>query len=253
MRKQTENLLISGSFLLVVLALIVFVARAPQRALDVGIEIGGWIFFILQALYHRWESLALLFQRAIFFITNPETYWNFSSEFRLKADRESTLKLVCDVIEYYFPDPNIKIDLLSRSFMRIFAQGRIFEATWQEDSEGLGVLFLRTHDMPVTFRSSLSILEDQLSPMLSRIEAALNPEEKRYYLGVEFKGRNPYYGLFVKRLAPKDVDSFTVTIKVNASSVKIDKERLVVSALTVPDLRRQASDYLVLSARGLPQ
>jgi len=207
-----------------------------------GTVILGWLLFAIQLTMSHSETIYLLVKKIWFNIINPDCLWNMQVVFEGSYER-----MALNRIEEALRTRNKKIsNILTVSNVRkIFTLGSVrFEVTVDEQK---GTIYFSIHDMEVSFRRSKKLIENELSALFETMQMVLKPDAGQYGLNVEFKGINPYFGFFVRRLSAEDVQRFHVTFKVENDSVAVTKDSIEINTDSLQHLRVLSTHYLSLS------
>ena len=97
-----------------------------------------------------------------------------------------------------------------------------------------GTLHVQVADQTVSYRESQKIIQEQLLPIIERIEHALPSARRRYALTAHFgTGDNPYLSIYLRRIDRSLISSFQcsynltpsqITVSVNLESINVVAE-----------------------------
>lgn len=207
-----------------------------------GTVILGWILFAIQMTMSHYEKIYLWVKRLWFEIINPDCIWNMQVVFEGSYDRNSL-----ELIEDAFRSKHINVrNIISLSNVRkIFSLGSLrFEVSVDEQE---GQIYFSIHDMEVSFRRSKKLIETELAQIFETMQLTLKPDLGQFGLIIEFKGYNPYFGFFVRRLNANDVQNFHIAFKVENDRVAVTKNSIEINTDSLQQLRILSTRYLTLS------
>lgn len=202
----------------------------------------GWMLFVSNLTYNNSEKFYLFLQRIWFNIFNPECIWNLTISYKGNYNRD-ILKKIESVI--FHQNQNIKITKLSNTRKLYRLSTFMFEVFINEED---GDVHFFLNDLEVSYRRSKIIIEKELSTLFEKIKLKIKPDDEYFGLNIEFKGANPYFGFFVRRLNTSNVDSFNVIFKVDNDRVFISKESIKINADSFNRLTALSKNYLTLSS-----
>ncbi|MBO8169304.1 MAG: hypothetical protein H0Z35_09000 [Thermoanaerobacteraceae bacterium] len=218
-----------------------YVVYKPEEFLIQGPLILGWVLFTLQFTYNNSEKFYLLIQRIVFNIKNPDCIWNMEVQMTGDFDREIFKKI--DEL-FYSKDQNLKIYDISNT-RKIYKLSTIsFEISVKEDE---GTINISVQDLEVSYRRAKNIIDKELAKIFENLQLSLKPDNNSFGLHVEFKGFNPYFGFFIRRLNASTISSFNITIKIEEDCVAVYKNSIDISTKSFQSLNNLSKDYLAFS------
>lgn len=206
-----------------------------------GTIIIGWLLFALQLTWNKSEFFYLKVKSIWFIIKNPECIWNLHVEYYGEFD-----ETVFDKLDSLFTKGihEIKITQLSKS-RKIYRVGTLsFEVVFFHDN-----VSVRLQDLEVSYRRSKTIIENELNSIFEGITKTLKEDNTKYFLNVNFKEFNPYFGFFIRRLNSREISTFNVKLNVDSEKVTIGKEKIEIYTNSLSKLQTLSKDYLTLSPR----
>lgn len=226
-----------------VIVMAVYLYRAPNNFLINIPLILGWVLFLFQITWDKSERFYIWWKRLVFIIKNPESIWNMRITFKGYYERN-----IFNKIDNIFSSQSKKLSITSLSNTRkLYRLSSIsFEVVLRED---LSEIDFMIHDLEVSYRRSKQIIERELAHIFEIIQMDLKPDSGNYHLNIEFKGLNPYFGFFVRRLNISDVNGFNVTFKVESDQITVSKRGIEINTRTIQNLNTLSKDYLALSPR----
>lgn len=230
-------------WVVITILLTVFLIKQPDELLINVPLVLGWILFLLQLTWAKSEKFYLYWKRFIFNLKNPESLWNMRVTFQGDYDR-TYFKKIDDLFYQYNKD--IHITLISNT-RKLYRVGSIsFEVSINENQ---GEVNFTIHDLEVSYRRSKNIIEKELNYMFEKIQMELRPKHGDYHLAINFKGFNPYFGFFVRRLNANEIIGFDVTFFIEKDRVAVSKTGIEINTDTIGNLNILSKEYLALSPR----
>jgi hypothetical protein len=107
--------------------------------------------------------------------------------------------------------------------------------------------------LELPYRYSVEKIQKQVVPLLTVLASQLTPARSSFELEVEFRGKNPFFQVYIAHLKPDQIDDFRVTLHVDSASptrkdrVEIASKHVHISATSTDSLTRLASDFILLS------
>lgn len=213
----------------------------PPSFITNGTIILGWLLFALQLTWNKSELFYLKVKSLWFIIKNPDCVWNIHVEYYGQFDECTFEKL--DAL-FSNGTNEIKIIQLSKS-RKIYRVGTLsFEVVFSQDN-----ISVRLQDLEVSYRRSKTIMEDELNSLFEGITKTLREDRTKYFLNVNFKEFNPYFGFFIRRLNSREINTFNVKLNVENEKVTIGKEKIEIYTNSLSKLQSLSKDYLTLSPR----
>jgi len=107
--------------------------------------------------------------------------------------------------------------------------------------------------LELPYRYSVEKIQRQIVPLLTVLAARLAASHSSFELDVEFRGKNPFFEVYIAHLRPEQIDDFRVTLHVDSTSpsrkdrVEIASKHVHITATSTDSLTRLASDFILLS------
>ncbi|MGM0775481.1 MAG: hypothetical protein ACQEXE_01590 [Bacillota bacterium] len=201
----------------------------------------GWILFAIQLSWNQSEMFYLKAKSIWFLIKNPDCIWNLNVEFTGQFDENIFSKL--DNIFSSQPG-DFKVIPLSntRKIYKINTLSYEIKVNHNEIS-------LHLYDLEISYRRSKKIIENELGKLLEELSKTLKEDRSEYFLNINFKEYNPYFGFFVRRLNSREINSFNVKLNINSDKVTISKNSIEIYTDSLQKLNTISKDYLTLSPR----
>lgn len=226
---------------LIAIGLIAYSFIKSEQWLLNGTLILGWLFFAIQLTMNHFEKVYLFTKRIWFVLANPDCIWNFQVVCIGKFDRDNF-----DTIESCFRELDREIRIISLSSTRkiIKYKSITFEVVIDESE---GIIRFNIDEMVLSYRSSILFIDQKVSRLFELIQRKLSAEDVSYDLILDIGKNNPYFGLFVKRLNLKHVQSFNVAFKLENDKVRVSKKQIEINTDSLTQLKILSRQYLLLS------
>jgi hypothetical protein len=230
-------------FVWIVVTFLLFISlfKNPYDFFINGTIVLGWLLFALQFTANQSESFYLFLRRNWLFVTNPECLWNMQVSMNGSYDR-TIFSIIDDCLQRY--GDSLRITKLSNTRQLYRIKSISIEISVDED---VGEIYFSIYDLEVSYRRSKDIIEKEISKLFELIQTKIKPDSRRFGLKIEFKGSNPYYGLYVKRMNVDDVQGFNITFKVENDRVAITKTCLEINTDSIQNLSILSKEYITLS------
>jgi hypothetical protein len=221
-------------------------ALYPAQVVAIISGVAGWVLLVLNWAYKHWDKLYLLVQRIKAFFA-PDTTWFMTVRYQVQNADVSLLRdverLLCD----RYPNEAKKIYKLSSNILDL-TMGPMHAQIMVNGEDDVEVHIL---DMQVTLQKTEDVLAKVIGPILDCIESVFKPERKRYFFTVQFDGkRNPYFGLYLQRLANVEVLNFDVTFNVENGQIELHQDQLTIKANSFGELFQLSRKYVLLGISG---
>jgi hypothetical protein len=227
----------------IALGLLVYSLFYTENWVFNGTVILGWLLFAIQLTMSHHEKAYLWVRSKWFQLMNPECLWNMTVVFNGSYDRTALDQVENALKGSRNLQPN-KIETLSNLRKSYSIKSLRFEVAVDEQE---GATYFSIHDMEVSFRRSRQLIETELAQLFEAMQMVLKPDSGQYGLNIEFKGYNPYFGFFVRRLNVEDIQRFHITFKVESDRVAVTKNSIEINTDSLQHLRILTTRYLTLS------
>ena len=229
---------------IIVMSLVFFsVVKNPNSFIVNGTIIVGWLLFAIQLTWNQSERFYMWFKNIWFNLKNPDCMWNMQVEFEGDFERNIFEKL--DEV-FSTKSENYKITPISNVRKLYKINAITYEVVVSPNQ-----IRVQLQDLEVSFRRSKVIIQKELGGLLENLSRVLKEDKCDYYLSIEFKESNPYFGFFLRRLNAKDISAFNVKFKVDDERITINKKTIEVHTESLQSLRSFSEEYLSLSPRSL--
>ena len=199
------------------------------------------------AIPHK-RGFFLFIKRQQYWLLNKTTWWDATFRFDVAADRADQLpELISTVVESLKGEQGFELYRDYPENKIVKAGGVIFDLDCN-----LGPLNIQIADQQISFRDSRRLIDQQLFPILERIEKSLGDTPRHYSLRARFgRENNPYISRYLVRMSNRPIISFDCTYRIGKGEdsplISIHKESVSVVAVTREQFRIAAKNVLALS------
>lgn len=126
------------------------------------------------------------------------------------------------------------------------------------EAESTRTFVLRIYALTVNFAESKDVLNTDVMPLLEKMSNFIRPlpQEQAYNLTMSFTDRiNPFLGLYVQGLHPREIKQFQVTVtplaydKEARSIIRVSPEKLSITAHSARDFEMMTVDFVSFAPR----
>jgi hypothetical protein len=233
--------------------LLIFVWIVPFILTIIGLKINpssffangtillGWLLFAIQLSWNQSEIFYMRFKSLWFMVKNPDCIWNMNVEFNGQFDKNIFEKI--DAV-FSAQAGEYKIIPLSKTRKLYKIKTLTYEVVVNHGNIGLYI-----HDLEISYRRSKKIIEKELGKLLEDLSKTLKEDRSEYFLNINFKEYNPYFGFFIRRLNSREIHSFNVKLNINNDKVTISKDSIEFYTDSLQKLYSFSKEYLTLSPR----
>lgn len=238
---MNKKIVISVAWLFAGVLIVTSVAKNPNSFFVNGTIIMGWLLFALQLTWNQSERFYMWVKNMWFILKNPDCVWNMQVEFTGEFD-ENIFSRIDEVFSSQSSD--YKITLLSNVRKIYKIKTLTYEVVISPNQ-----IRLKVEDLEVSYRRSKTIIQKEIGVLLENLSKVLKEDKSDYYLTIDFKEYNPYFGFFVRRLNANEVNTFNVKFKVDDERVSINKTSIELHTESLQTFRSFSEEYLSLSPR----
>lgn len=238
---MNKKIIIIGAWLITTLLIIISLVNNPTSFWINGTVTLGWLLFALQLTWNQSERFYMWIKNVWFFIKNPDCLWNMQVEFNGEFDRDVYRKI--DEV-FSSASKDYKITTISNVRKQYKVGTLIYEVVINSEQVRLEV-----QDLEVSFRRSKTIIQKEIGGLLESLSKTLKEDKSNYYLTINFKEYNPYFGFFVRKLNANEVNTFNVSFKVDGERVSINQTSISLHTESLQAFRSFSEEYLALSPR----
>jgi len=237
---------------------------AFELDLRTGLDLFLLVLAFLPPVVKQSPRLYLRWSRLKYWLLNKETTWDLSLQFRGAFDAERVDRFVHRLALERPGETEVKQAGATRFIMRYrrlftvefsFLLGYAALAGMDEQiaaGDGLTTLDVVVYEQQVSYRRSTRVLEDVLIPFAEQLKDEFTPQSASFSLRVRFDRGNPFFGLYLEHLRPDLVNEFHIEFQLPAAQrgeyVRVNKDTMVVSAVSVEDFRKAVRAGLTFSA-----
>lgn len=234
---------IYGVLALLVSSIILGVIGAlyPNQTWTFIIMIAGYAFSCLRILYEQWDKFYLFVQKVRCKMCGLDTLWSLTVRYEIEGS-EPLLMVRNTMLQKGLSD--IKITHLNNNVLDVRSQGINMQFIQDED-----LLEVHIFDMPVTYNRAESVISKTLSPIFEQLENQLKIKGKHYFLAVKFLELNPFIGLYMRKIASKDLLKFDISFTIDNNRIEVYKDKIVLNTNSISQLTSLSKDVLALSPR----
>lgn len=224
-----------------VILLILGLVINPNAFIVNGTIVLGWLLFAFQLTWNQSEYFYMRVKSIWFIIKNPDCVWNVHVDFNGQFDYDIFEKLdsvftsQCD---------QYKIVPLSNTRRLYKINTLTYEVILSPQS-----IQVQLNDLEISYRRSKTIMEQELGVLLEQLSKVIKEDTSEYFLNINFKEYNPYFGYFIRRLSSREINSFNVTLKLENDKVTVNKESIEIYTSSLQKLQNLSKEYLTLSPR----
>lgn len=248
---------VTAAFVILAGALVSLFGVDWRTGVELCLLLGGF----LPTVIRHTPRLYLTLSRLRYYLTNAETTWELTTQFRGQFTSEQVEKFVHRVALEDDPGTTV-LDSKSGRFLirykRLFTVELLLGPGYETiagikdpDSDGFATLDVTVFEQQVGYRRSKHILETILVPLLEQLKDEFSARSGSYSLRIRFDRGNPFFGLYLQQLRPELVREFAFEFQLSGAAkdyVRVSKERMTVVATTLEGLRRSAVAGLTFSA-----
>jgi len=236
-----KKIIITFTWLVAGVLILTSLVKNPHSLFINGTIILGWLLFALQLTWSQSERFYMWLKNMWFIIKNPDCVWNMQVEFTGNFD-EDTFAGIDKV--FTSQSNNYKITSLSKTRKIYKVKTLAYEVLVSHNQ-----VRLKVEDLEVSYRRSKTIIQKEIGVMLENLSKVLKEDKSDYYLTIEFKEYNPYFGYFVRRLNANEINTFNVKFKIDDEQVTINKTSIELHTESLQTFRSISEEYLSLSPR----
>jgi hypothetical protein len=223
--------------------------------------IPGYLLWVLKLSFDHFDQVNLFFNKLILRITNREVVWGMSAEFSGNFSSEKLQDVYGSLLDF-LPTAKTWRDEKDSKIVKLPMGGTLkIETLTVRDGEDdfTEILHFDLSDYVVPFNHSEKLLNQLIELIDKTIRSVVNAEREKYTFKVGFGEKNPYFGLFMKRLRLSEQGnirfniSFKEKIGVNSGRVEVSTDKLVVVTKSLSSLQHFSSKYITLSSLNLPE
>lgn len=203
--------------------------------------------------YQRIERHRLAVNRAVFWVTNPESTWGLTAELFTSRPLADVHERANEVLRGFGHGATRLSETADVSVWQINGSTVRVSGSSIPDPHGgeeVGVIRIEFPPTPRSFRAWGPAIRDTVTVVVDRVVDAVRPDRQKYVVDVGFPGANPYFGLFVTSVGQAAVTAFQIDFverRAHADDlVRVRKDRLELVTSSMHSARELSLYYLAL-------
>ncbi|SEM14186.1 hypothetical protein SAMN04487786_1138 [Paenisporosarcina quisquiliarum] len=200
----------------------------------------GWVLFVYQYIMNYSERAYFATQKTFNYLKNPSNKWDFQFEFSSKNFSIDSFEKNLDIL--LGVRKNVSINN-NRSLITLSSGIKIEVSTNISDST---VVFL-IEDCFVPYRESKNIIDNSFHPIIELLYKKCEISNEKFSFNINFLNDNPYYGYFLKKVGPSQINNFQVNLMDDSSNVDIYNNWMMITSESFSDLSNVSKKYLTMS------
>lgn len=217
-----------------------------------------FLYVILNILTKNNLKAYFWFTRILNRIKNPTSKWNIIVSYRGKFNSDIIDKFSSHLLKETFISFPVKIMNRTNQSINFVVQDTLnlyleYENASinnkQEDTIAISFPWFE-----ISCNNSERKLNQEIVPLLDRLNDYFKPESTAYTLNIDFMGKNPFYTVFIDHLKLEQIDDFNVNLNFGKycigpkkDRVTINKDKIYIMTTNVGNLKELAKDFIFLS------
>lgn len=236
-----KTVILSLVWIVVLVLIVINIIINPGSLFVNGTIIFGWLLFALQLTWNKSERFYMVMKNLWYTVKNPDCIWNMQVELTGYFGED-----VFDKIDHVISNECSEYQIITISNIRKLYKVKTLT---YEIVVGPQQIRLQVDNLEVSFRRSKIIIHKEIGYLLERLSKVLKEDKGDYYLSVDFKKYNPYFGFFVRRLNANEINTFNVKFNIDDEHVSINKKSIEIHTDSLNRLTSFSKEYLSLSPR----
>jgi len=224
---------------IIAVAMGALMASFPDSFIKVVGYASGWILLCVKVLYEKWDKFFMTIQKFKYKFFGLDTLWSLTVKYELETNEDVILLVRKTLLSCELKD--LKISQPFDHILVVRSEGM----TWEFIDDD-GDLEVHLFDINVTYSKADKLITKIISPCFQLIENKLNIHKKHYFLSVTFEN-NPFIGLYMSKIAGKDLVNFDITFKLEDNRVEVHKDKIIIQTDSITDLTEISKDVLAIS------
>jgi len=213
-----------------------------------------WITTLVKMLYDSWDRFYLVINRIKANALNTATTWEISAEYSL--EKSGLIDDITASIAKAFPSIKYRENTRFHKIVQINKLTLFLKESPETDanlidSDGTVSEIIETAKVTIPYRQIENTLEREIIPLFNHIEHYNTPEKCKYTLRINYDGKNPFFGLYVRRLPSGVISNFKCDIieKIAGEStfITIEAKKVTIISGSTNDLLLVSRKYLLMS------
>ena len=249
-------------WLLILAVMPIVMSYLPSRAtpwLSV-ILAPSYLLWVVKLAYDNIDVVYFGLTRLWLHIANSQVRWNLAVEYPASLTSSESLEAAFLTVREAWPAASVWQDEKHEKQINLPGGGGVLRIRLVVVPSGpeteASCIHVDMSDLLVPFRDSSRTLE-QIISVFESLRQKLQPKTEKYTLKVRFDGRNPYYGLFVRkiRIPNQEVISFQCDIDQhigpNKGRIAVSRDRLAVITPNLTMMHALSKKYITLASLDL--
>lgn len=216
----------------------------------------AWVISAVKMTYDSFSKVYLAFNKFVAWFLNIPSNWEFAIQYSLANESKQALYEATKAIINDTPQAKIWHDGETQKIIQapgFTARIKISPQINMEEPDNIkSDIYINFTDMSVSYRYTQKILSNKIAPLLENINNALQFEFVKYTLRIRYEDKNPFFGLYIKKLPPNQVASFKCElfeiIGNEKDFVSIQKEATMINTSSISHLMALSQKYLSYSS-----
>jgi hypothetical protein len=224
--------------------------------LNASVAAAGWVLFLSQYLYHTSDRIFFTTNRLWLALANKSVRWTLKvslEEIRAPVSLTEIVKVIRDSYgkeaRVWQEDPSQAIINLPGWTLRISRGTRPEYGDIEARQEDF--LMLEVTDLEVPFRESADRIGRRILPLIEKIVRMTDAGNPKYAAIIGFRGSNPYFGFFVRRVSLANIVDFQCEyfdlVGGERERVSVRKDRIELVSASLSGIGSLSLKYLALS------
>lgn len=231
-------------------------AESPVSRKDTWLLAAGWVLFLGQYLYHTSDRIFFTANRAWLLLSNRSVRWTLKVSLEEIHKPVSVNEIVKTVREAYGKDARVWQEDTSQAILNLPGWTlRVSRGSRPEygdiELREEDFLVLEVTDLEIPFRESSDRIGRKVIPLIEKIVRMADAVSTKYAAIISFKGGNPYFGFFVRRVSQADIVNFQCEyfdlIAGERERVSVRKDRIELVSGSLSGIGHLSLKYLALS------
>ena len=205
-------------------------------------------------IYDVSSRVFLACNKFIAWLLNTSSNWEFSIQYTLSFDGKKALNEATNAILDNLPQTKLWQDSETQKIIQspgFTTRIKLLEETSEDGNIGTFINVDLT-DMNVSYRYTKEMLARKIAPLLEKLSIVVRNETIKYTFRIKYDGKNPFFGLYIKRLSPNEIASFKCelfeVIGNEKDFISIQKETTTIITSSVFSLLTLSQKYLSYSS-----
>ena len=229
--------------------------KSVVARINAAVTAAGWVLFLGQYLYHTSQRIFFATNRLWLLLSNKSVSWTLKVTLEEIQKSVFPTEIVGAIRDSYGKHARVWQEDSSQAILNLPGWTlRISRGTRPEygdiDARQEDYLTLEVPDLEVPFRESADRIGRRIMPLVEKIVRMTDAANAKYAATVAFKGSNPYFGFFVRRVSLADIVNFQCEyfdlIAGERERVSVRKDRIELVSASLSGIGHLSLKYLAL-------